>query len=204
MKEIELQISQFIDNELNDDAQKKLFEMLAEDKSARQMLSDFVQLKQKIAQHHESITENLYPKPYILKPSKSNIEHGYKYKKMFYVSAAAAVVLALLLTLNRLERQNDIMQFNSLQKQYSVLKMEKAKALIEKETTKEIQKGSSFIASTGKSKINRSNKEYKNTNMRSADNSNQLKRMVQISEIIQANKAVITKDDFIGGQIVGN
>jgi hypothetical protein len=204
MKETELQISQFIDNELNDDAQKKLFEVLTEDKNARQMLSDFLQLKQRIAQHHESINEDLQIKPHLLKQSKNNLGSGYKYKKMFYISTAAAIVLAALSLINRIEIQNDFMQFNSLQKQYSLLKMENAKALIEKEAKEEIQKRSSRITMVSKSKINRSYKAYISSNIQPAANSNQLKRMAQISEIIQANKAVITKEDFIGGQIVGN
>jgi len=56
MKEIELQISQFIDNELNDAEQKKLFAVLAEDQNARQTLSDFMQLKKDTSEHYNNIT----------------------------------------------------------------------------------------------------------------------------------------------------
>jgi hypothetical protein len=96
------------------------------------------------------------------------------------------------------------MQFNSLQKQYSLLKTENANALIKKETEKEIQKESAFIEATSKSKKNKSYKTNSNAKILLNVNSNQLKRIFQRSEILQANRAVITKDDFIGGQIVGN
>ena len=204
MKEIELQISQFIDNELNDHAQKKLFGVLAENKSARQTLFDFMQIKKGIAEHHGSITEILNPKPFLLRQTESNIGFRNKYKALFYISTAAAVILAMLLFINHNEIQKESIQFASLQNQYNSLQMENAKALIEKESRKGIQKESILIATTSKSKNNRSDKVYLTKNIQSTANSNQLKRMSQISEIIQANKAVITKDDFIGGQIVGN
>lgn len=204
MNEIELQIGQFIDNELGDDAQKKLFEVLRDDKNARQTLSDFMQLKKGIAKHHASVTETLHPEPFLLKQTKDNIGYGNKYKTMFYVSTAAAVVLAMLLFINRREIQNNSIQLASLQKQYASLKIENAGLIKEKETRKEIYEVAPFTKATYSSKKIQSDKAFLTTNFQTAGNTNRLNRLAQISEMIQANKAVITKDDFIGGQIVGN
>jgi hypothetical protein len=204
MNDIELQISQFIDNELSDEAQKKLFEVLTEDKSARQILSDFMQLKKGISKHYSSITDDLLPISYHPAQTKRNIEPAKKYKTMFYFSSSAAVVLAMLLFISRNERQNDFIQLTYLQKQYTSLKIENAQINSQKETKKEIQKEVSLTRTTNKSKKIKSDKTFLTANFQTRGNANRLNRLAQISQMIEANKAVITKDDFIGGQIVGN
>ena len=204
MKDIELQISQFIDNELSDGDQKQLFMALAEDKSVREILSDFMKLKKGIAQHHGNITENLHPIPIPLDQTKSYSKQSNKYKTMFYFSAAAAIVLAMLLSLSRIESQNNFIQFAALQKQYNSLKIENSEVINQKETMKEIPQEPLLIKTINKSIKTKNNKTFLAANVQTTENKDRMNKLVQITEIIQANKAVITKDDFIGGQIVGN
>ncbi len=199
MKEIELQISQFVDNELNDAEQKKLFSVLAEDQNARQTLSDFMHLKKNISAHHNNITTDLLPRSFIPDQTKDKHEPNRKYKAMFYFSLAASIVLAMLLAWNQkskdeLYEQNNVLQakYNSLERQYSNVK----------ETKTEKESFSQQLAK--KSALTKFVKQPSLKTLPKLPDTEFLSRIKQKYETRLANSVVITKEDFIGGQIVGN
>ena len=199
MKEIELQISQFIDNELNDAEQKKLFSVLAEDQRARQTLSDFMQLKKNISAHHNSITTNLLQMSFIPNQTKDKLAPNRKYKTMFYFSFAASIVLAMLLAWNQkskdeLYEQNNVLQakYNSLERQYSNVKEMKT----EKESfSQQLAKKNALTEFVKLSSLK---------TLPRLPNTEFLSRIKQKYETRLVNSVAITKEDFIGGQIVGN
>ncbi len=195
MKEIDLQISQFIDNELNDAEQKKLFAVLAEDQNARQTLSDFMQLKKDTSEHYKNITTELIL-PAI---SQTTAEPNKKYKMMFYLSLAASIVLAMLLAWNQSGKEKVLKQFDVLLAKYEIL-MNQYSDAIEKKNEKEpfpqqLAK-KSILTELRKKPSVKSISNFQNTTF--------LSRVKQKYETMPIKSVVITKEDFIGGQIVGN
>ena len=199
MKEIELQISQFIDNELNDAEQKKLFSVLTEDQNARQILADFMRLKKNISTHHNSITTDLLPMSFAPDQTKSKLEPNRKYKTMFYFSLAASIVLAMLLVWNQkskdeLFEQNNVLlvKYEEVINQYSNLMEMKA----EKESFSRQLAKKNILTELRKKPSVKSVSNFQNTTF--------LSRIKQKYETKPINSVAITKEDFIGGQIVGN
>ncbi|MFA7227877.1 MAG: hypothetical protein WC061_02490 [Melioribacteraceae bacterium] len=203
MNKIELQISQFIDDELSDESQKELFEILAADKGARKTLSDFMRLKKEISALHAGTTVNIPRNIPFQKNSIIDARHDKKYRAPFIISVAAAVVLTMLLFINRVENQNGLIQLSSLQKKYISL-MNENSILIKSAAVKTGGEKSASAKSTPGVSRNKNTTGYIAGNIRSFTDSDQMRRIARISEMIEANKSVITKDDFIGGQIVGN
>jgi hypothetical protein len=199
MKEIELQISQFIDNELNDTEQKELFAVLAIDRNARQTLSDFIQLKKNISAHHNDITTNLLPTSFIPNQTKDRLEPNRKYKAMFYFSLAASIVLAMLLAWNQKSKDEAYEHTNVLQAKYE--------KLVSQYTNVTETKMEKELASLQLAKNNVLTELRKSPSMKTVSklpSAEFLNRIKQKYEANPVNRAVITKEDFIGGQIVGN
>lgn len=199
MKEIELQISQFIDDELNDAEQKKLFAILAEDQNARQKLSDFMQLKKNISAYHNNITTDLLSATFITDQTKGKLGPNRKYKAMFYFSLAASIVLVMLLVWNQKSKSKAYENYNILQTKYEKLVSQYTNVTemkIEKESFSQQLAKNTVLAEFRKSPSMKNISKLPNVGF--------LSRIKQKYEAKPVNSVVITKEDFIGGQIVGN
>ena len=80
MKDYELMISQFVDNELSTTEQQKLFLFLAENKAGREMLFDFIEIKKESKSFYSELNVEMENKKVIAIDNK--IER--KQKRMFY------------------------------------------------------------------------------------------------------------------------
>jgi|SRR3989339_326945 len=195
MKEIELVISQFIDNELNDEEQKKLFVVLAEDQNLRQTLSDFMQIKKNTSEHYKNITTELF-RPAI---KQTGTEPNKKYKTMFYFSLAASIVFATLLAWNQNSKDEISKQYYALQSQFKSLERQYSNVK-EMKTEKE-----SFSQLLAKKNVRTKFKKWISLKtIPRLPNAEFLSRIKQKYEAKPVNSVAITKEDFIGGQIVGN
>ncbi len=101
MENYELQISRFIDNELPPEEQKELFRFLAEDNEAQQVLADYMEIRKETKLYYKEMDTDkkgaVLPLPLFAKPQRD------VYKKLFYISAAASLILAFLLLFNQLK-----------------------------------------------------------------------------------------------------
>ena len=200
MKEIELQISQFIDNELTDTEQKELFTTLAESENARRILSDFMQLKKETSNYYASINTDLLPRAINRLKIENKLKVPGKYKVRYYLSLAASFVMAMLLFWNQGEKEKSYSQLASLENQYTLLKNEYTKVIQIKKIDLVDQKTEPLVKSINKNKGNK----FSSTRINLAVNQASKRGLKQYTEMLQYSRATITKEDFIGGQIVGN
>ncbi|MBA4318541.1 MAG: hypothetical protein C0412_09080 [Flavobacterium sp.] len=90
MKEIELQISRFIDGELPFEEQGEFFKALSLNEDARNMLNEYSELKRGIKGHYTGLDIDLSSLKVPLNKEPEN-----KYKKYFYFSAAASIIILI-------------------------------------------------------------------------------------------------------------
>lgn len=201
MEDIEMKISQLVDNELSDTEQIDIFDILAKDQKARQIYSEFLKLKKEIAKHHSEVRTDLFPLR-INQPvqvhAKPNI-----YKIGFSFSSAAAVLLVMILWWGQNENKKTSEQFSSLLEKYESIKAEQNQSLnkpvikptISKVMLSKKRKNQGAVLAQPHKSIVSNNSLIANTT---------LERIKKYTEIPLANNVVILKDDFIGGQIVSN
>lgn len=95
MEDIEMKISQLVDNELSDIEQIEVFCTLAKDQKARLIYSELHKLKKEVAKHHSEVQTDLFPlRIYQAAPGfvRTNI-----FKIGFAFSTVAAIVLLMML-----------------------------------------------------------------------------------------------------------
>ena len=120
MKHYELEISQFMDNELSDDEQKILFTHLSECEECRKTLSDFMEMKKESRLFYENINVEL--KSAITLPfgvdskKEKNI-----YKPLFYYAAAASIIFGLLFLLQQFDKSKIEKKYTTLETEYRKL-----------------------------------------------------------------------------------
>ncbi len=100
MKHYEMEISQYIDGELNPDESREMFRHIGECVECRELLSDFIMLKDK---SRSFCTENI-KEISGTRPAKSS---GF-YKYAFYASSAAAIILIFILSTFKQEQKTEI------------------------------------------------------------------------------------------------
>ncbi len=204
MKHYELEISQFVDNELPVDEQKKFFVHLSNCEECGRTLSDFMRIKKESKLFYNGMDvdfkRSIKLPETILPKKEKNI-----YKALFYFSVAASIVLGILFLLQQLDGNKIGTKYSILEAKYTALSKnyfdvlkDKAKNfnallttnaetpskkyILKKTKSVKSSTGNNFLAATDK-KIKLSNK---NRNFSS----------------IQVVK--ITKSDFLTPQIVGN
>jgi len=198
MEDVEMKISQLVDNELSDTEQIKAFDMLAKDQKARQIYSDLLKLKKEVAKHHSEVRADLFPVK-LIQPvqelHKNNI-----YKLGFTFSSVAALILIMFLWWGQKENKRTVEQFTSLLEKYELTKVEKKQLL----NNLEVKPTLFNAASTKKRKIKKAHlSEPQISTISTTINSNP-DRLKKLTQMPLANNVVINKDDFIGGQIVSN
>jgi hypothetical protein len=213
MKDYELMISQFVDNELSTTEQQELFLFLSENKVGREMLFDFIEIKKESKSFYSELNVEMENKKVIAIDNK--IER--KQKRMFYFSAAAAILFGFLFLINQFKEnpvatkyQNLQTEMIELQESYSDL-LKKQTDLIrvnnqlyvetQKRKTSKIVKGNRDNNNSIKTKPSKGVKQLRNKSGNSISSSNKGRMLASLQniQIIQ-----ITKNDFLGEQIIGN
>lgn len=203
MKEIDFKISQFIDNELSDAEQKELFAVLSENKDARQTLAEFLRMKKDTSKHYIEITADLLPMPSDLLVTMNKKRQPNIYRFMFYFTAAAAVILLMLLTWNQNGKEDYSSDYRTLKTNYESLQKNYENSLKQLKDLRIKQ----TVTSTTKS--NTKKRELKHELIFTSNTGPIRKPFNSLNEKYLANlpkftPITISKEDFIGGQIVGN
>ncbi len=201
MEDVEMKISQLVDNELSDYDQIEVFGLLAKDQKARQIYSELLKLKKEVAKHHSEVRADLFPLR-INQPVQKHTKYNF-YKIGFSFSSAAAVILIMFLWWGQNENKKTAEQYSSLLEKYESIKTDKNQSL-----SKPVYKPAVSKALLLKKRRNRGAGLFQKKESIISNNSlianTTLERIKKYTEIPLANSVVILKDDFIGGQIVSN
>ncbi|MDP3683936.1 MAG: zf-HC2 domain-containing protein, partial [Ignavibacteria bacterium] len=132
MKHYEIEISQFMDNELPADEQKNLFAHLSECGECAKVLSDFLNIKMDVKSVYDDMNVELKNSSAVLKADESLTMKRNVYKTLFYYTAAASVIFGFFLFFlegnqSVLENKYLILQKErvNLQNKYAVILNEK-------------------------------------------------------------------------------
>jgi len=216
MKDYEFKISQFVDNELPANEQRELFLFLSENEDGRKMLSDYMEMKKESKSFYTGMNTELDGTKVISAGIFAQKEKEKKYKSMSYFSAAAAILFAFLLLFNQFKPnalltkyQNLQTEMIKLQENYSTV-LNKQIELVElntqlyEETEKlkiaqmEINKQDKKVSSVQTPEINKQQK-YKRGSSYTVGNLGS-----KLASLKNVQRIEITKNDFLGGQIIGN
>ncbi len=199
MKHFELEISQFVDNELFADEQKELFAHLSECEDCRKTLIDFMQMKKESKSFFNELDAEL---KYIKLPTVQNKKINI-YKTAFYISTAAAVLLGVLFFL--LQSNNTLIEKNyeMLETKYKTLNTKFDS--VNKETITTGVKEKSFVRNKIPSAKNKTIKIVAVNPVKDLSSNTLEDKKFKTSNRAQKIKIVqVTKKDFLTPQIVGN
>lgn len=169
MKHFDYEISLFIDGELPDEEQNKLFEHLAECTECRSTLVEFQSTKTKFKSYYGSqlpeANGTIIPVTSEVKKIKTNL-----YKTAFYVAAAACLLIGILFLLNRANEKELQNKFQKLESNYLSLQQNYNIAVEQKDGQSLNTKNSSVVinnhtepAQLKKRNINQPQREFAGT-----------------------------------------
>lgn len=202
----ELMISRFMDNDLEDEEQRELFMVLADDKEARKTLADYMDLKKETFRHYADMNEELSPVPaeaMVLRETRQKPKGIYRWTA--YVSAAAAVILLMMLGWARMDLSTGNEKYITLKKEYLKLKSDYAQAAEARQHTD----GTSLKREPAKAerKGEEKHRQRKRTGAESgmagfAERRHEANE--QYAYLTRAHVVEIDKNDFLVPQIPGN
>lgn len=205
VEDLEIKISEYIDGELPENEIQELFSLLAENQKARKVFEDFLKLKKNVSHFYSNIDFNSNPIPdFREKHTKP------KYKSLFYYSAAASIVFAVLLLWRFSVSGSMNAQYSELQKEHIKLQ-ENYTTLLEEKI--ELIKLNNLVAQ----KLSESNSQVMNSkNSSKSDKKTKSKTIPKktinkpkssgkmLASLRNVSTVEITKSDFLGGQVIGN
>jgi len=209
MKNYELKISQFIDNELSVDEQQELFRFLSESHEAQQTLADYMEMKNEAKTFYAGMNAEMDNSKIVAARVFAQQKKEKKYRTMFYFSSAAAVLLAFLLLFNQSKHDPILTKYQKLQSEMIKLQEDYTVVLSKQielvklnnqlySETEELKTTQLAIKTKPVKKVSKVqppkiNKQRKKPNYKNRNN-----YMASIPTF------TITKDDFLGQQIIGN
>lgn len=110
MKHYEMEINQYVDGELTPEETKEMFRHIGECDACREMLSDFISLKEK---SRVFCAENIKE----ISSAPASKKNGF-YKYAFYISSAAALILLFLLSTFKQENKTEIVNVSRVDTVY--------------------------------------------------------------------------------------
>jgi len=216
MKDYEFKISQFVDNELSANEQQELFRFLSESEEARQTLVDYMEMKKETKSFYSGMNAEMDDSKIVTAGIYAQNEKEKKYKTMFYFSAAASILFAFLLLLNQFKEnpifakyQNLQTEIIELQENYSdVLSKQIGLVRVNNQLYEETEKlktanvvlNQKFDKSVPR--VEPPKVEIQKKKERRSYTTGNSGRMV--ASLQNAQRIEITKNDFLGGQIIGN
>lgn len=203
MEDLELKINMLADGELSNSEQVELFAELSNNEEARKIYNEALNLKRNVASYYSQVHVDLAPFNYPkLQPVVIGKAKVYKYAS--YISTAAAVILVMLLAMSESENRNTTDRLNKLQNDLSLVKSDYEKLSSAQTVKQQIKPSVSFVKTNNTKRGDKSGKKISTMPNDVFVSADRLQKMRQFSQIMQANKVVISKEDFIGGQIVAN
>jgi len=217
MKDYEFKISQFVDNELSANEQQELFRFLSDSHEAQQTLIDYMAIKNEAKSFYSGLHTEMGNSKTITAGIIAQNEREKKYKTMFYFSVAASIIFVFLLVVEQYKEnpilskyQNLQTEMIELQENYSdVLNMQTELLVINNRLfveTKKLKSAQAVINSKSDKSTKHSQQSKKNViDKKKGERSysvGNVDRMVASLQNVQT--ITITKNDFLGGQIIGN
>ena len=214
MKDYEIKISQFVDNELSVNEQQELFHFLSDSHEAQQTLIDYMAIKNEAKSFYSGLHTEMGNSKTITHGIIAQNEKEKKYKTMFYFSVAASIIFVFLLVVEQYKEnpilskyQNLQTEMIELQENYSdVLNMQTELLVINNRLfveTKKLKSAQAVINSKSDKSTKHSQQSKKNKKKGERSYSvGIVGRMVASLQNVQT--ITITKNDFLGGQIIGN
>jgi len=216
MKDYEFKISQFVDNELSKNEQQELFCYLSENQEARETLIDFMEVKKKAKSFYAGINFEMDDSKIVAAGIATQNSREKKYKSMFYYSVAASVIFAFLLAVNQFKENPILAKYHNLQTEMITLQENYSDVLSKQ--TELLTINNQLYAETQKLKsaqmvINKKS-DRKNPMVEEPQNKKQKSQQGQsysagnsgrmVASLQNVQTIEITKNDFLGGQIIGN
>jgi len=217
MKNYELKISQFIDNELSVDEQQELFRFLSESHEAQQALADYMEMKNEAKTFYAGMNAEMDNSKIIAAGVSVQQKKEKRYRTMFYFSAAAAVLFAFMFLFNQFKQDPMLTKYQKLQSE--MIKLQEDYTVVLSKQIELVKLNNQLFAETEKLKIAQvtiKNKPVRKVRkVRSAEinkkKSDQRKPAYiprysrkMIASLQNVQTIEITKDDFLGGQVIGN
>lgn len=208
MKNYELKISQFIDNELSAKEQQELFSFLSGNEEARQTLSDYMEMKKETKSFYAGMNPELDDPKIIAAGVYAQKREEKKYKMMFYFSAAASIILFFLLLFQQFRPDPMFTKYQNLQAEMIKLQEDFSEALSKQ--IELVKQNNQLYEEAEKLKtvqvtINQpvQKKPVAGVKKKNIPPPRPIVRK-QNNYLASIPVIKITKDDFIGQQIIGN
>ncbi|MCP4969035.1 MAG: hypothetical protein GY932_00405 [Arcobacter sp.] len=205
MKDYEFMISQFVDNELSANEQRELFLFLSESEDGRKILSDYMEVKKETKLFYAGINPELNePKIAAINISQSDNKEK-KYKTRFYFAATASILFAFLFMSNFIKENSFESQYQNLQTENIILQENYSNAL-----DKQMELNNQLHEKTEKPKVEKVeiNKSAKRVFNRQATKKKKVQKKPSYKKrknyLASIPAFTITKNDFLGQQIIGN
>ncbi len=209
MKDYEIKISQFVDNELSVNEQQELFHFLSKDEEARQTLVDFMEMKKETKSFYAGMNIEMDNCKIMAANMSVQNKKAKRHKTMFYFSAAAAILLAFMFLTNQFKEDPILMKYQNLQTEMVTLQ-EKYTETLNKEV-KLLELNNQLYLETQKLKTTQKVMNKKSIKKPSQIESLRTSKQQKIPKHKNYNTYLatiptytITKDDFLGQQIIGN
>ncbi|MCF7859565.1 MAG: hypothetical protein K9N07_09645 [Candidatus Cloacimonetes bacterium] len=208
MKNYEEKISMFLDNELPVDEQPELFAFLSESEDGRKALNDYMELQSSTRSFFSEMEVDL---PALELPKDADYNKPNYFKPLFYFSAAASIILAMLLFFSPFSDSQMITKYSELQRELIDLQESYKKSL--QTNIDLIKRNDEIVSQIQKADQQRNEREViqvsrqKNSEPNSAPKINpQAKQLTAKKNNYLASVPTykITDDDFIGRKIIGN
>jgi len=217
MKDYEFKISQFVDNELSANEQQELFRYLSENSEARKTLVDFMEVKNEAKSFYAGLNVEMDDSKIVTAGITAQNKKEEKFKSMFYFSAAASIIFAFLFLINQFKENPILTKYQNLQTEMIELQENYSDALNKQNELLKIN--NQLYAETKKFRIAQlvlkkksdekaprielpkveTQKRKKERRSHTTGNSGRMVAALQNVQTIE-----ITKNDFLGGQIIGN
>ncbi len=208
MKHYELEISQFVDNELPEHGRKELFVHLAECEECGRVLADYMEMKSGSRSFYENMEyEPEHPVNLPVLPQRTKERNIYQ--AMFYFAAAASVVLGLMFFMQQSSTNTITQKYKMLKTEYGKLDFNYNQAIKEVKTAEENYAPQNIPndIKRGKEKSKKAQAAgrmaYKNTRQNTTDltaeNKDYMGNRPQLIRVVK-----VTQSDYLTPQIVGN
>jgi len=209
MKDYEFKISQFVDNELSANEQQELFRFLSESEEARQTLADFMEVKKETKLFYSGMNAEMDGSKIVTAGIYAQNEKEKKYKTMFYFSAAASILFAFLLIVNEFKQNPILTKYQNLQTE--IIELQENYSDVLSKQIELVRVNNQLYEETEKLKtaqvVMKSKPDKKNLKVQPPKITKKQKKPNYKSRnnyLASIPTFTITKDDFLGQQIIGN
>jgi len=203
MKHYDYEISLFIDGELPDEEQNKLFEHLAECYECRSALVEFQSTKIKSKSYYGAqlpeANGTIIPMAPEVKTAKTNI-----FKTAFYIAAAACMLIGLLFLMNQMQQDKLKYKLANLETKYSLLENNFKQASIQKQDEVNVKEASTEKVKNFHAKKLPGKSEIQNIKPNSVKMKTENRKSDYAQYFSSLKTERITKNDFLIPQLIGN